>query len=87
MSDRSPRPKAGIANAQAIAQMRLRFRAGKADLFKEFESGRPSSQSARKLLHGLSRHADATLASLWRAMGMPSDASLLAVGGDRKSVV
>jgi [protein-PII] uridylyltransferase len=81
MADRSPRPKAGIADAQAIAQMRLRFRAGKAALFKEFESGRPSSQSARKLLHGLSHHADATLASLWRAMGMPSDASLLAVGG------
>jgi len=64
-----------------VAQLRERFRAGKAALLDHFRAARPSSPAATRLLRALARHVDQTLAGLWTHAGMPADAALLAVGG------
>jgi [protein-PII] uridylyltransferase len=65
----------------AIGPLRDHFRAGKAALLDHFTAGRASAPSASRLLRGLARHVDETLADLWARTGMPADAALVAVGG------
>ncbi len=68
-------------DAAAIAQMRTEFRAGKESLIRLFAAGRPTAQAAARLMRGMARHADVTLARLWSRLRMPADAALIAVGG------
>ncbi|MCU0969310.1 MAG: [protein-PII] uridylyltransferase [Rubrivivax sp.] len=64
-----------------VGALRARFRDGKAALLQRFVGARATPQAAQRLLRGLARHVDSTLADLWAHAGMPPQASLLAVGG------
>jgi [protein-PII] uridylyltransferase len=64
-----------------IAELRQRFRDGKAHLLDHFAKGRPSAPAASRLIKGLARHVDRTLSDLWQQAGLPEDAALVAVGG------
>ena len=76
------RPSATIPAAPlSVAEMRARFRDGKAALLAHFRTSRPTTTSATQLMRGLARHVDATLTQLWLQSGMPAGAALLAVGG------
>jgi len=63
------------------APLRARFRDGKAALIAHFLQSRASAPAAARLTRALTRHADAALAELWLASGMPPGAALVAVGG------
>ena len=69
------------APARSTAQLRERFRDGKAALIEHFRVARPTAPAASRLIRGLTRHVDATLTELWRASAMPPGAALVAVGG------
>ena len=65
----------------SVAEMRERFRAGKAALLTRFAESRAAAPAATALLKSLAKHVDQTLAELWLQAGMPAQAALLAVGG------
>jgi [protein-PII] uridylyltransferase len=65
----------------SVAELRGRFRQGKAELLQHFGDSRPTAPAATRLLKALARHVDATLIALWDRAGMPAGAALLAVGG------
>lgn len=70
-----------IARRASVAELRERFRSGKAALLDHFRESRATAPAASALLRALARHVDQTLADLWAHAGMPTGAALLAVGG------
>ena len=66
---------------RSVADMRARFRLGKAELLVHFRQSRPTAPAATRLLRALARHVDQTLLEIWQHAGMPETAALLAVGG------
>ena len=66
---------------RSVADMRARFRLGKAELLAHFRQSRPTAPAATRLLRALTRHVDQTLLEIWQHAGMPETAALLAVGG------
>jgi [protein-PII] uridylyltransferase len=74
-------PVHSAAAPASIAELRTRFRQGKAELLDHFKASRASAPAATRLLKALARHVDATLLALWERSGMPAGAALLAVGG------
>jgi [protein-PII] uridylyltransferase len=66
---------------RSVTRLRERLRSGKAALLDAFRQARPTAPAALRLIRGLTRHVDATLADLWRHAAMPPGAALLAVGG------
>jgi [protein-PII] uridylyltransferase len=79
-----PEPAAAsLAQPQTptIAALRAQFKDGKAALLATFESARPSTAATARLVKGLTRQVDASLAALWQHCAMPSTAALVAVGG------
>ena len=64
-----------------FAELRTRFRDGKAALLEEFRAARASATAAARLLRALTRQVDRNLVALWERTGMPDDAALIAVGG------
>ncbi|HKW83567.1 MAG TPA: [protein-PII] uridylyltransferase, partial [Burkholderiaceae bacterium] len=64
-----------------MAELRTRFREGKAELLAHFAASRPSAPAAIRLVRALARHVDRTLLALWELAQMPEGAALLAVGG------
>jgi len=71
----APDPRAGLA------ELRTRFREGKAALLTRFAAARPTAPAAARLIRALCRHVDKTLLMLWDRAAMPPGAALLAVGG------
>ena len=69
------------AAAPSLAELRQRFRAGKAALLDHFRESRPTAPAAARLIRALSRHVDQTLLALWAHAATPDGAALLAVGG------
>ncbi|MEO6031465.1 MAG: [protein-PII] uridylyltransferase [Burkholderiaceae bacterium] len=67
--------------APDLAELRSRFRDGKALLLEQFRAARPTAPAAARLIRALCRQVDGTLRALWQHTGMPADAALLAVGG------
>jgi [protein-PII] uridylyltransferase len=67
--------------APSLAELRTRFRDGKAALLEHFRASRPTAPAAATLLRALSRHVDETLLGLWNRAAMPPGTALLAVGG------
>jgi [protein-PII] uridylyltransferase len=67
--------------APSLAELRTRFRDGKAALLERFRASRPTAPAAATLLRALSRHVDETLLLLWNRAAMPPGTALLAVGG------
>jgi [protein-PII] uridylyltransferase len=65
----------------ALPTLRSRFRDGKVALIEHFRAARPTAPAASKLIRGLTRHVDETLATLWQHALMPKGAALVAVGG------
>jgi [protein-PII] uridylyltransferase len=65
----------------SVAELREAFRSGKARLVADFKASRATARAASRLLRGLARHVDETLAMLWARAGMPAEAALVAVGG------
>ncbi|MGK2900040.1 MAG: [protein-PII] uridylyltransferase [Burkholderiaceae bacterium] len=65
----------------SLAELRTRFRDGKAALIEHFRASRPTAPAATALLRALSRHVDETLLTLWSRAAMPPGTALLAVGG------
>ncbi len=70
-----------LAPAPDVGALRQRLRDGKAALLERFRAARPTAPAAARLLRALTRHVDATLTELWRQVGMPDAAALVAVGG------
>ena len=64
-----------------VAALRQRFRDGKAALIERFKASRATAPAATRLIKGLARHVDGTLADLWLHAAMPPGATLVAVGG------
>jgi [protein-PII] uridylyltransferase len=64
-----------------LAELRQRFRDGKAALLADFARQRASAPAAARLLRALSRHVDRTLLALWQRCALPTGAALVAVGG------
>ena len=64
-----------------VPALRAQFRAEKAELLQQFQTSRPTTASATRLLSHLARLVDRTLHSLWDAHAMPRGAALVAVGG------
>jgi [protein-PII] uridylyltransferase len=73
--------RAAQASPARIAEMRERFRSGKAALLEHFRDARATALSAARLIKALTRHVDATLIALWEHSAMPAEAALVAVGG------
>jgi len=65
----------------SLAELRTRFRVGKAELLDHFQASRPTAPAAGRLLRALSKHVDQTLVGLWEHAAMPQGTALLAVGG------
>ena len=65
----------------SLADLRLRFRDGKAALLDHFRASRPTAPAALTLIRALSKHVDEALLALWDRAAMPSGTALLAVGG------
>jgi len=65
----------------ALAELRRRFRDGKAALLDGFTRQRAAAPAAASLLRALSRHVDGTLVALWQRCALPPGAALVAVGG------
>jgi [protein-PII] uridylyltransferase len=77
-------PERAAAPASApggIAEIRTRFRQGKAQLLGHFTEARPTAPAAARLIKALARRVDQTLLELWHVVGMPEGAALIAVGG------
>ncbi|MBH1985910.1 MAG: [protein-PII] uridylyltransferase [Burkholderiales bacterium] len=64
-----------------VPALRAQFRAEKAELLLQFQTSRPTTASATRLLSHLARLVDRTLHALWDAHAMPRGAALVAVGG------
>ena len=64
-----------------IAALRQQFKTDKADVLRQFADSRPTTSSARRLLHQMARLVDRTLCHLWEAQVFPKGAALVAVGG------
>ena len=64
-----------------VPALRAQFRAEKAELLQQFQTSRPTTASATRLLSHLARLVDRTLHTLWDAHAMPRGAALVAVGG------
>ncbi len=73
-----PKPPTEIV---PIAALRTQFKEGKQALLAHFAEARPSVTSAARLMRGLAKHVDSTLAQLWHQSGLPRGAALVAVGG------
>jgi [protein-PII] uridylyltransferase len=69
------------AAAPSLADLRARFRDGKAALLERFRHARPTAAAASALIRALGKHVDDTLLTLWHHAAMPPAAALLAVGG------
>ena len=69
------------APESSLGAIRVHFREGKAALLQHFRAARPTAPAAGRLVRGLTRHVDQTLAALWDRARMPPGAALLAVGG------
>jgi len=76
-----PGTAASSAAPLPVAELRARFRDGKAALLEHFRTSRPTATSAAQVMRGLARHVDNTLSQLWQQSAMPAGAALLAVGG------
>ena len=74
-------PVGDTAPRASVAELRERFRSGKAALLTHFGESRATAPAASSLLRALARHVDQTLVDLWAHAGMPATAALLAVGG------
>ena len=59
----------------SVAELRERFRSGKAALLTHFRESRASAPGATSLLRALAKHVDQTLADLWQHAGMPTAAA------------
>ncbi len=64
-----------------IAPLRTEFKATKAELLRQFELGRPTTASAKRLLTHMAKLVDKTLCQLWEMHALPKGAALVAVGG------
>ncbi|HET9644850.1 MAG TPA: [protein-PII] uridylyltransferase [Burkholderiaceae bacterium] len=73
--DTAPLPAGGISH------LRQQFRDGKTALIQHFRESRASVPEVMRLIRGLTRHVDATLAELWLHTMMPTGATLVGVGG------
>ncbi|MDP9044349.1 MAG: [protein-PII] uridylyltransferase [Pseudomonadota bacterium] len=73
--------EASAPAAASLADLRARFRDGKAGLMERFRQARPTAPAAATLLRALSRLVDETLVTLWQRAAMGSGTALLAVGG------
>ena len=73
--------RAKPATPVSVAELRTRFRDGKAALLAHFLDSRATTTAATQLLRGLTRHVDATLQALWDQRPMPAGAALVGVGG------
>ncbi len=73
--------EAALRAPGSVAELRARFRDGKAELIGHFRDSRPTAPAATRLVRALARHVDATLSALWLHTGMPAGAALVAVGG------
>ncbi|MDQ6627826.1 MAG: [protein-PII] uridylyltransferase [Pseudomonadota bacterium] len=69
------------ATLPATADIRIRYRDGKAALLQRFAQARPTARAALSLVRSLAAEVDATLLSLWTGAGLPAEAALVAVGG------
>jgi [protein-PII] uridylyltransferase len=69
------------AAASNLAELRARFREGKARLLERFAASRPTAPAAARLLRDLARHVDQALLAVWSHAQMPDGTALLAVGG------
>ncbi len=67
--------------ATSLADLRARFRDGKAALLGHFRASRPTAPAALTLIRALCKHVDETLLTLWNRAAMPPGTALLAVGG------
>ena len=65
MSAVAPPLPGSEAAATPVAELRQRFRQGKAELLEHFSVSRPSAPAAARLVRALARHVDATLLALW----------------------
>ena len=72
---------AANAAAPSLADLRTRFRDGKAALLDHFRESRPTAPAAATLIRALSKHVDEALLALWNHAAMPTGTALLAVGG------
>ena len=66
---------------RSVADLRARFRDGKAALLAHFGESRATTLAATRLTKALTRHVDNHLAELWERSAMPPGATLVAVGG------
>ncbi|HMO47570.1 MAG TPA: [protein-PII] uridylyltransferase [Rubrivivax sp.] len=64
-----------------VAELRARFRDGKAALLEHFGASRATALAATRLTKALTRHVDSHLAQLWERAGLPAGVALVAVGG------
>ncbi|MEP6876990.1 MAG: nucleotidyltransferase domain-containing protein, partial [Burkholderiales bacterium] len=69
------------ADTAQIADLRTRFREGKAELLARFGESRPTAPAAARLIRSLCKHVDQTLLAVWEHAAMPPGTALLAVGG------
>ena len=72
---------AANAAAPSLADLRTRFRDGKAALLDHFRESRPTAPAAATLIRALCKHVDEALLALWNHAAMPTGTALLAVGG------
>ena len=64
-----------------LGAFRTAFREEKQALLDAFDAARPTARAAVRLLHDLARLVDRRLGELWREVGAPAGAALVAVGG------
>ena len=69
------------ADTAQLAELRTRFREGKAELLAHFGESRPTAPAAARLIRSLCKHVDQTLLAVWELAAMPPGTALLAVGG------
>ncbi|MEP7300939.1 MAG: [protein-PII] uridylyltransferase [Caldimonas sp.] len=74
-------PETPALRALGLAEIRARYRDGKAALLARFAAARPTARAALSLVRSLAGQVDTTLLDLWRHAGMPDGAALVAVGG------
>ena len=73
-------PKLAAA-PRSVAELRMQFRQGKAELLARFAASRATAPAATRLIKALTLLVDETLHAAWQIAGMPASTSLLAVGG------
>ncbi len=69
------------AGPPSIAELRGRYKAGKAEILARLQPNGTAIRTARKALRQMSDLADAVLRTLWSQAGLASPFALLAVGG------